>query len=151
MSPILSRGGTASGDSDQGAEPGGDTGLGGPKTGAVAERQLSLVEYMNTKEPVTNGQRIAVFAAYREEIEKKGNFAKGDLEGYFAKAKLAAPGNNYTRDYKKAVSEGWIHDDGANSYLTQTGQRAVAAGFGGKAKPRGKAAKKAARKKGKPE
>lgn len=100
------------------------------------EKPLSIVEFLAEKKPVTNAQRIACFAHYRENVEGKPNFARGDLETYFSTAKLAKPGN-YDRDFSSAAREGWIHEDGASSYLTQNGERAVAQGFEGKAKPRG--------------
>jgi hypothetical protein len=103
--------------------------------------RLSIVEFLRRKEPVTNSQRITAFAFYREHVERKGNFARGDLEHYFALAKLAKPGN-YDRDFAGAVREGWVHEDGSESYLTQGGERAVREGFGGKAKPRGRAVAK---------
>ncbi|MDX1947376.1 MAG: hypothetical protein SFU86_18390 [Pirellulaceae bacterium] len=133
-----------------GSASGGQTDTGSGGGDASSAKRKSLVEYLNERAPATNAQRIAVFAAYREEVESFDTFAKDDLEKCFPKAKLAAPAY-FNRDYNSAVSEGWIHDDGANSYLTQTGQKAVAAGFGGKGKPRGKAVGKATGKKGKAE
>jgi hypothetical protein len=109
-----------------------------PNAGA---KRLALVEFVRQKQPATNAQAIAVFAAYRQEHDNFEHFSKDDLQAYFAKAKRAAP-QNYSRDYGTAVKEGWIHDDGAKSYLTQSGEDAVAAGFGGKGKARGKAATK---------
>ena len=103
-------------------------------------KRLSIVEFLNEKQPATNAQRIACFAYYREHVEGRPQFARRDLEPYFAAAKLANPGKNFDREFNKAVREGWIHEDGANSYLTQGGENKVNAGFGGKAKPRGSAA-----------
>jgi hypothetical protein len=109
--------------------------------GATGKRQ-SIVEFLNDRQAATNDQRIACFAHYREHVEGKGqHFSKSDLESYFGTAKLSKPGN-YDRDFRKAVQAGWIHEEGANSYLTQGGEDAVKAGFGGKGKPRGAAAKK---------
>jgi hypothetical protein len=129
----------------------GDEGAGGGSGGGGSEhrsgKRQSVVEFLNDRQPATNPQRIACFAFYREHVEAKGStFSKSELEDYFPTAKLGKPGN-YDRDWNKAVKEGWIHDDGANSYLTQGGEDRVKAGFGGKAKPRGRAAaKKATRK-----
>jgi len=112
-------------------------------------KRQSIVEFLNDRQPATNAQRIACFAHYREHIEGKGsNFSKGDLEPYFAAAKLPKPGN-YDRDFRESVKSGWIHEDGANSYLTQGGEDAVRAGFGGRGKPRGAAVAK--KKRGAPE
>lgn len=112
-----------------------------------SSKRLSIVELLKEKAPATNSQRIACFAYYREKVESNGTFSKSDLAGYFAKAKLADPGPNYARDYNKAVRDGWIHDNAAESYLTQNGEAAVEAGFGGKGKARGPQAGK--RRKGK--
>jgi hypothetical protein len=108
---------------------------------ATRAKRLSIVEFLREKNPATNSQRIAAFAYYREHVEGKDTFARGDLEHYFATAKLAKPGN-YDRDFAGAVRDGWVHEDGNESYLTQHGESAVQEGFGGKAKPRGAAAKK---------
>jgi hypothetical protein len=107
----------------------------------LREKKRSLVEVVRTANPATNPQRLAVFAHYREYEEGQPNFARSDLLPYFAMAKEPKPGN-YDRDFASAVREGWIHEDGAKSYLTETGRKAVEAGFAGKAKPRGLAAKK---------
>lgn len=117
---------------------GSDSTAGTPSSG----KRQSVVEFLHTKSPATNSQRLACFAYYREHVEKKGqNFAKGDLKPYFQSAKLAKPAN-FDRDFREAVSAAWIHEDGANSYLTQAGETAVEAGFGGKGKPRGSAVAK---------
>lgn len=101
---------------------------------AAGGKRVSLVELIKEKSPATNAQRIACFAYYREKVEGKPNFASIDLSAYFSQAKLPAPGPNYSRDYTSAVKQAWIHDDGANSYLTQEGETVVESGFGGKRK-----------------
>lgn len=113
-----------------------------PRREESGGKRQSIVEFLNDRQPATNTQRIACFAYYWEHTEGKGqHFAKGDLEGYFAQAKLPKPGN-YDRDFRSAVQCGWIHEDGSNSYLTRGGEDAVMAGFGGKGKPRGNAVSK---------
>lgn len=92
-------------------------------------KPISLVELLKEKRAATNSQRIACFAYFREKVEGISTFSRGDLAAYFPKAKLAAPGPNYARDYNKVVREAWIHDDGAKSYLTQKGETAVESGF----------------------
>jgi hypothetical protein len=104
-------------------------------------KRLSIVEFLEQKAPATNAQRIACFAFYREHVDGQPKFARSDLEHYFADAKLPRPGN-YDRDFSGAAREGWIHEDGAESYLTQKGERAVVQGFDGKARPRGATASK---------
>jgi hypothetical protein len=108
-------------------------------------KRRSLAEFIIEKGPATNAQRIAVFAYYREHVEKKSTFGRADLQPYFAMAKAPRPGN-YDRDFSAAAKEGWIHEEGESSYLTATGESVVNAGFGGKAKPRGRAVAKKARK-----
>lgn len=117
-----------------------------PRRQSTTGKRQSIVEFLNEKQPATNPQLLACFAYYREHIEGKGaNFSRSDLEAYFATSKRAKPGN-YSREWNKAVSEGWIHDAGAESYLTQGGEEQVKAGFGGKGKPRGNTRPKRARK-----
>ncbi len=82
-----------------------------------AERPLSPVELLQEKQPATNPQRIALFAYYRERVEGLSRFAKDDLKPYFAKARQPHP-QNFDRDYRQAVKQGWVYDDGADSYLT---------------------------------
>lgn len=121
-----------------------------PAKPASSNKRLSIVEFLNTKSPATNAQRLTCFAYYREHVEKKGqNFAKADLKPYFMAAKLVKPAN-YDRDFGEAISVSWIHEDGENSYLTQTGEAAVTAGFGGKGRPRGAAVSKKKTSGGKP-
>jgi hypothetical protein len=108
----------------------------------AAKRMLSPIELIQAKEPATNAQRIIVFAYYREKYEGQNYFARGDLEGYFAKAKQPAPGN-YDRDFNEAVKQGWLYENGSESYLTGKGLEAVEAGFAGKGLPRGRFSKSA--------
>jgi hypothetical protein len=112
---------------------------GGPP--AADGRKVSLVEFLNTANPATNPQRIAVFAAYRSQVEGNDRFSRRDLAAYFSRAKLSPP-KNFDRDYTTAVKEGWIHDDEEQSYLTSTGEGQVRNGFDGKGKARGKTVKK---------
>lgn len=113
------------------------------------DRPIGLVELIQERQPVTNAQRIALFAFYRERAEGLPRFSRHDLEGYFPEARVPPPAN-YDRDFNNAVSQGWIHEDGDQSYLTTKGIEAVEAGFAGKrASPQRKRAttSKAAKKK----
>ena len=115
-----------------------------PGAPALAARPLSLVELVQQKDPTTNAQRIALFAYYREKHENLPRFARADLERYFALARLS-PSANFDRDFVETVKKGWIHEDGADSYLTSKGVEAVESGFAGErkyTKPAGGAAKK---------
>ena len=107
-----------------------------PGTGSA--KPLSVNELLDEVKPSTNPQRIAAFAFFREQHEGNEKFARGDLKAYFSKAKESEP-KNYDRDFNQTVKEGWIHEDGDQSYLTRKGESVVRAGFGGKAKPRGSA------------
>ena len=98
-----------------------------------SSRPVSLVELVQEKKPGTNSQRIATFAYYREKHESLPRFQRDDLESYFAKAK-EPPASNYHRDFVEAVKKGWIHEDGAESYLTSKGLEAVESGFEGERK-----------------
>lgn len=98
-----------------------------------SSRPVSLVELVQEKKPGTNSQRIAAFAYYREKHEGFPRFQRDDLEAYFAKAK-EPPSANYHRDFVEAVKRGWIHEDGAESYLTSKGLEAVEGGFEGERK-----------------
>lgn len=108
----------------------GATGRPGPETSLVrSERPISPIELLQEKNATTNVQKIALFAFYRERVEGLARFSKDDLKPLFGKAKQLPP-QNFDRDYRKAVSLGWIYDDGAESYLTTKGLEAVEAGFG---------------------
>jgi hypothetical protein len=121
------------------------------QSASTSVRPVGLIELINEKRPGTNAQRIAVFAYYRERTEGVSRFSRADLRAYFAKAKMP-PAGNYDRDFGEAVRAGWIHEDGAESYLTSKGIEAIEAGFEGERKyKKGKkraagAKKKAARK-----
>jgi len=132
---------------------GGRTSGGSSETGGGSGggKRMSLVELIKEKQPATNSQRIACFAYFREHYEGLEHFSSSDLSGYFAKARLPAPGPNYMRDYNNTVKSAWIHDEGAQSYLTQEGEHAVEGGFGGKGPRRGATAGKKRKKAGKNE
>ncbi len=101
---------------------------GGGSTRPPSSRPLSLIELMQEKSPKTNQQRIVLFAYYREKHEGKPRFARADLESYFPKARELPPAN-YDRDFSKTLKEGWIHEDGDESYVTSKGIEIVESGF----------------------
>jgi hypothetical protein len=109
-----------------------------------SSRPLSLVELMQEKHPSTNMERIALFAYYREKVENLPRFSRDDLYPYFAKAKEKPPGN-YQRDFVDTVRKGWIHEDGAESYITSKGIEAVESGFATEQKSKQGKAKSPAR------
>lgn len=102
-------------------------------TPTTSARPVSPVELIHEKQPGTNAQRIALFAYYREKYESLPRFARDDLKTYFPKAR-EAPAANYDRDFVEAVRKGWIHEDGADSYLTSKGVEVIESGFEGERK-----------------
>lgn len=103
----------------------------GPSTSKMeGSRPLSLIELMQEKKPGTIIQKIALFAYYRERYKGLARFARNDLLPYFGEAHEPPPGN-FDRDFVEAVKRGWIHEDGAESYITSKGIEAVEAGFPG--------------------
>lgn len=112
-------------------------------------RRLSVIELIQEKSPSTNAQKIALFAYYRDKVEGKPRFARDDLKRYFATAHESPP-SNYDRDFVSAVVNGWIHEEGSDSYITSKGIEVVEAGFVGERKSTRKktsARKKSSRKK----
>jgi hypothetical protein len=96
-------------------------------------RPLSINELVQERSPGTSAQRIALFAYYRDKHEGIPRFTRDDLRGYFSKAKEQPP-RNYDRDFVEAVKKGWIHEDGAESYVTSKGIEAVESSFAGERK-----------------
>jgi hypothetical protein len=94
------------------------------------------------KQPKNNAQKLALFAYHRERNEGHTRFSRRELEPYFAAAKETPP-QNFDRDFNKAVEEGWIHEDGADSYLTSRGLEAVESGFAGDVMKTGKKPRRA--------
>jgi hypothetical protein len=97
---------------------------------------MSPVELLQEKHPGSNAQKIALFAYYREKVEGLSRFSRADLRTYFAKAKQVPP-QNYDRDFGAALKSGWIHEDGADSYLTSRGLEVVESGFSAAGPPTG--------------
>ena len=93
-------------------------------------RRKGLSELVSEKKPGTNPQRIALFAYYRDKVEMNPRFSRADLREYFAKAKQPPP-TNYDRDFGVAVTKGWIHEDGEQSYITTKGIEIVENAFEG--------------------
>jgi len=128
--------------------PGVSSGTGGPVAAQAStqatpsDRPQSIREMIENALPATNAQFIAVFAYYRERVEGLSRFARSDLRTYFSRARLKPPAN-FDRDFANAILAGWIHEDGADSYLTSKGVEAVQAGFAGKRLPGSKPKSKA--------
>ncbi len=110
----------------------------GPGNGGTSSStpRLSLVEYLKRTGATTNAQAILTFAMYRQEVESIEFFCRQDLVAYFSKARLPSPKKNFGREFDKVIREGWIHEEGPNSYVTQSGASTVQMGFLGKSKSR---------------
>jgi hypothetical protein len=96
-------------------------------TSASSTRPLSIRELIQDKK-LSHPQLITLFAYYREKTENRPSFSRDDLKRYYNVSRQTPPAN-YDRDFVKAVQEGWIHEDGENSYITSKGIEAVATGF----------------------
>ena len=94
----------------------------------VPARPVAIRELINEKKPKTHSQFITLFAYYREKYQNQPNFSRDTLEQYYSLSRENSPAN-YDRDFVNAVKEGWIHEDGENSYLTSKGIEAVESGF----------------------
>lgn len=101
-----------------------------PPPGATPSRPKGLMELIQERHPGTNPQRVVVFAYWRERHEGLPRFGRDDLKAYFGKAHLTPP-KNYDRDFNKAIENGWLHEDGTESYITTKGIEVVEAGFEG--------------------
>jgi len=91
-------------------------------------RRASVVEVLNERKPVTIPGKLTLFAYYREKYEGLSRFSRNDLEAYFSKAKEKPP-THFGREFDGAVKKGWLHEDGAESYITSRGIEEVEANF----------------------
>jgi hypothetical protein len=94
----------------------------------VPGRRPSVVEILSDRKPVTIPGKIVLFAYYREKYEGLSRFARDDLVAYFGKAKETPP-THFGREFDKAVKKGWLHEEGADSYITSRGIEEVESGF----------------------
>lgn len=109
-----------------------------PEAPVALTRPVGLVELMKDRKPTTNIGKITLFAYYREKHEGRSRFSPEDLKTYFGKAHEAPPAL-YGRDFKSAVRKGWLHEDGADSYITSKGIEEVEGGFPDERRRAGKA------------
>ena len=96
----------------------------------ASTRPLAIRELIQDKKPDTHPELITLFAYYREKHENVPTFSRADLERYYT-ASRENPPKNYDRDFVKAITRGWIHEDDSNSYITSKGIEAVESGFAG--------------------
>jgi hypothetical protein len=94
----------------------------------ATRRPLAIRELIQDKHPQTHSQYIALFAYYREKYQNLATFSREALRTYYSLSRENPPGN-YDRDFVKAVTNGWIHEQGNESYITSKGIEAVESGF----------------------
>jgi hypothetical protein len=99
-----------------------------PVPARTPTRPLSIRELIDARKPGSHPEFITLFAYYREKEENQPSFSRDDLKRYYSLSRENPPAN-YDRDFVKAIQKGWIHEDGANSYITSKGIEAVVAGF----------------------
>lgn len=109
------------------------------------DRPTSIGELVSEKSPRTNTQYIVLFAYYRDRFQGLTRFGRDDLKQLFSAARKKPP-KNYSRDFNETVKRGWIHEDGADSYITSKGMEVVESGFQGPPRPKPKGSRKAAHK-----
>lgn len=70
----------------------------------------SIAEYLNRHAPRQIPEKIAIFAAYLREHNKKTNFHPNEVKVMFREAGESYPGN-FARDFRIAVKRGWLAQD----------------------------------------
>lgn len=106
---------------------------------ANTARREALAEYYRRVAPKKNPQRLTVIATYLEQTLGRSSFTPEDLRGQFRHVGESAPAN-LPRDFRDAVTEGWIaenHDSPGQYYVTQSGRDAVASSFSAEGGRRG--------------
>ena len=99
---------------------------------------LSIAEFVSEAKAGTAPEKIAAFASFMKQHEKKETFTKAELEQAFEAAADTIPGNLH-RDVKAAVRLGWIAPTSGQKgsyYVTGTGTRLVGSKFEGGGSPR---------------
>lgn len=106
---------------------------------------MSIREVIDDAEAKKNPQIVTVIGQYLTEHEGQERFTRADVKARFAQAGEPTPAN-FSRDFSLAVTSGWIAENPRNEfYVTDSGQRAIAAKFDGQKirRPRRRATKKA--------
>lgn len=101
---------------------------GGSRT---APRGQSLREYFDEVEPQRNVEKILAIASYLDVVGGQDTFTSDDVKREFRSASEPVPGN-YSRDFRWAVSAGWIApapDEPGQYFVTNTGHDAITAKF----------------------
>jgi hypothetical protein len=122
------------------------TGTGGspPFAGPAGRPGVTIGEFVSEAGAGSQAEKIVTIAAYLMRNQGRETFTKDDVRGAFKDAGEPTPGN-FHRDFQKAVADKkWIaKHQGSSSdfYVTNTGFKAVDAGFDGPKPPRKRARK----------
>lgn len=97
----------------------------------VANRSVSLREFLTEVSPNTNNERIVTIGRYLHEFKSKETFSKSDIEAGFRSAREQMP-KNLARDLGRTAQAGWIDesDEKGQFHVTNTGAKAVENCFG---------------------
>lgn len=101
-----------------------------PAVGRSDGRSTSLREYFDEVQPKRNVDRILAIACYLDVARGVDSFGPDEVKKEFRRAGEAPPGN-YSRDFRWAVSAGWIAEteESGQYFVTQKGRDAVNAKF----------------------
>jgi hypothetical protein len=97
----------------------------------AGSQRESAAEYLNRHAPKRNPDKILTLAGFLKEFHNKDSFQQGEIKSLFRDAGELIPAN-LTRDFKWAVSSGWIAPDPAKKgsfYITNTGMKVLQGGF----------------------
>jgi hypothetical protein len=101
-----------------------------PGSRLPAAGRLSLREHMDKVEPKRNPDKILAIAAYLTDTRERDTFTPDDVKKEFKNASEPVPAN-YSRDWRWAVSNGWIAkaDEAGEFYITVRGRDALSQKF----------------------
>jgi hypothetical protein len=98
--------------------------------------RVALREYINQVEATRNPDKILAIGKYLVQYRGQKSFTSTDVKAQFRAAAEAIPGN-FPRDFRWAVTNGWIAEDPATPgeyYITSSGEAALSARFSGDVK-----------------
>lgn len=96
----------------------------------ITPTKQSVAEYVQTKMPKRNPDKILSIAGYLAENGRE-NFSAEDIKPYFAKIAEPLPAN-FGRDFRWVVANGWLAEgisDPNQFYITNTGRRVLQSNF----------------------
>jgi hypothetical protein len=108
----------------------------GPRAAPIAgsprpTARVSVREFMDTARAKKNPQIVSAIGIYLTDHEGQERFTRGEVKQRFSDAGEPTPAN-ISRDFALAKASGWIAENPRNEfYVTDSGRRAVEAGFEG--------------------